>query len=387
MPFKDLKTIAIVILLAGATFAGTPLVDAAEEQADSSDDNVGISPDILWYSNEHGVSIATAEEEMQLEVLAGRLDQALSKNAREVFGGLWVQHRPEFRIRVWTLPNEATVVEAYASELGISPWVDIEERAKTLQELVATQRSLHDLIDDSVDFASMVDVETGTVELEVASERDERIVASSDVPRSVVVTVVDELAETAQNLIGGKPLTTCTSGWSVKQTNGVNTGVSTAGHCTDSQSFQGDNLPFQDGQWSGDADSQWHKTPGYQNPARVYTGIDTRDVLNVYSRAETANNTSICMYGKATGYHCATMTNKNYDPSDSCIPNSTATWMYSYNGNDDLADHGDSGGPVFKNNGAYGTIACRREILGPGGAMIYMASNFMTRIGVEILEQ
>lgn len=60
--------------------------------------------------------------------------------------------------------------------------------------------------------------------------------------------------------------------------------------------------------------------------------------------------------------------------------NSSATWMYAVGPN---TDHGDSGGPVFKNNGARGVVVCLAE----GGLdLIYMASNYMSNVGARIAE-
>jgi hypothetical protein len=53
--------------------------------------------------------------------------------------------------------------------------------------------------------------------------------------------------------------------------------------------------------------------------------------------------------------------------------------MYATPTGGDLAETGDSGGPVFKNNAAKGTIVCQQ-----GNNLIYMAENYLANIGVRI---
>jgi hypothetical protein len=94
-------------------------------------------------------------------------------------------------------------------------------------------------------------------------------------------------------------------------------------------------------------------------------------------------NEHVCKFGKITLFDCGTIRFVPYDPGDGCVPGSTNTYAYVVpNPNaGDMADTGDSGGPVFHDNPAkaYGTITCQ------GGVdMVFMPQNFLPNIGVEV---
>lgn len=335
--------------------------------------------DAEWYSAHYGVSVAEANRRLDLGDLAGELDARLSSSERATFAGLWIAHEPEFAVEVRMLPGHVDAVSQYVRDDSLSEVVNVESRQPSLVELVEVQLSLHEILPPSVDFSSGVDVRTGTV-LTRIDERDEDAVAAVDLPDLVDVEIGTSPEDPALAIYGGLALSPCTSGYSVDQVGGFQQGVSTAGHCANSVTYQGNDLPFQDGQQNGNTDAQWHTTPDYSDPNQFDSGIDVRDVLRVWSRAEQAVGDPVCKNGKTTGYTCGGLSSKTWDPSDNCVDNSTATWMYAAGPNTDL---GDSGGPVFKNNGARGVVVCKAD---GGQDLIYMASNYMSNVGARIAE-
>ena len=371
------------VLVVGVLIALGPTGPATADPVAEAESN-----DAAWYATRYGVSTEEAAQFLDLEVLAGQLDAALSKNEADSFGGLWIEHEPMFTVQVRMLPGTESRVDKYAEPLGqdLAALVRVQARDITLEELAKQQAELHKLISGSVDFASRINVEEAQVQVDVFSDEALNEVAQS-VPSNVLVVLSEEPEVPMVAIYGGLNLSNigCTSGFSMVSTTSPSIeGVSTAGHCDNNPTWQGNNLPLLDAQWSGALDAQWHSTPGLTDPNKFNSGIDVRTVLNVYSRAEQAQGSTLCKWGYGSGYHCFTLTNKNYDPTEGCVPNSTSTWMYGYNGRDpNVSDHGDSGGPVFKNNGAYGTVACGRD---SGHVVIYMASNYFTTIGARIAE-
>jgi hypothetical protein len=105
-----------------------------------------------------------------------------------------------------------------------------------------------------------------------------------------------------------------------------------------------------------------------------------RAILSRVNRSNQMEGNPVCKYGQYTGYDCGTIEDKNYDPPNGCVPNSTATWMIA-DGPQDMGNPGDSGGPLFVGNGAYGTTTCEFE---PGNATVYMAQNYLSNIGVQV---
>jgi hypothetical protein len=90
----------------------------------------------------------------------------------------------------------------------------------------------------------------------------------------------------------------------------------------------------------------------------------------------------VCKNGKTTGYTCGNISSTTYSPS--YVTNAAATFIRvheSSNGN--LSEGGDSGGPWFLVNTAYGTHS------GSPGAnpndALYMAINYVSSLGVSVL--
>jgi hypothetical protein len=98
----------------------------------------------------------------------------------------------------------------------------------------------------------------------------------------------------------------------------------------------------------------------------------------------------VCKYGRATFYDCGTIDKTSYEPSDECVPQSNATFIYVNNNAGDLADNGDSGMPVFHGNPAraWGQENCAQDEDEPpfvdNGDMVFMAQNYLANIGVEV---
>lgn len=93
-----------------------------------------------------------------------------------------------------------------------------------------------------MDFSTGVEVKTGTVLMKV-DERDLDIVNDVALPKLVAVEVRTAPEEPAQEIYGGLALNPCTSGFSVDEIDGFQQGVSTAGHCSNSVTYQGTTSP------------------------------------------------------------------------------------------------------------------------------------------------
>ena len=146
--------------------------------------------------------------------------------------------------------------------------------------------------------------------------------------------------------IGGEGITTCTTGFVVKNAAGVR-GVSTAGHCQNAQSDDGVALAFQAGHEGAQGDFQWHTGPQGE-PDDFYSGdgitteVFRRDVAGVGAPAV---NQSLCKNGRNGFKDCGTVMKLNVCHFELC----NLVQMDARR-----ATGGDSGGPVFWGNTAYG---------------------------------
>ncbi|MCS7017190.1 MAG: S1 family peptidase [Gemmatales bacterium] len=162
-------------------------------------------------------------------------------------------------------------------------------------------------------------------------------------PANVVVLKVNEMPRKVSDIFGGLTLTTCTSGFSVRNSSGTK-GITTAGHCNNSQSYNGVNLPFQSGtpDSGGIYDIQWHTAPGFTVRNLIFDGTYNRYIFSVKFRANQSVGERVCKYGKTTGYACGTIATTSQDGVNVRVDNMTL-------------QGGDSSGPWFWNNTAYGT--------------------------------
>jgi hypothetical protein len=201
-------------------------------------------------------------------------------------------------------------------------------------------------------------------------------------PNNVNVVAVKALAKPAVDIYGGLALSTCTSGFACKKSDGTK-GITTAAHCDNSQWYTIFPLSFQQENLGTYYDIQWHTTPllTVKNKIRVSSSGTTRDVTGTKSRSEQAIGEWVEKYGKTTGYTAGYIASKTVFLS--YIPNCQLTFIRVDNtaGYSPLVSGGDSGGPWFRGNTAYGTT-CAYDDTGDG---YYMAIDYVTGIGVTIM--
>lgn len=227
-----------------------------------------------------------------------------------------------------------------------------------------------------------INVFDNTIDLEVASLADFNAFVSESrmtLPDTARIIVIDELAKPAANIYAGLALSSCTSGFSISKNSSGTKGITTAGHCTNSISYSGTNLPYQPPQaYSGSFDVQWHTAPGFTVRNYAYDGISDstpyyRVITGKTSRSNQAINDFYCKYGKVTNYGCGYLISKTRAPG--YVPNVNATFMELHRDGINLCSGGDSGGPIFTGAIALGLYS---GCAGSGGInnIFYMAINY-----------
>ena len=138
----------------------------------------------------------------------------------------------------------------------------------------------------------------------------------------------------------------CSSGFVTVSSSGVR-GISTAGHCSDSQTDDGVGLTFEGDLVGPHGDFQWHSGP-LGVPNEFYAGssssteTDQRSVLYVQGPSV---GQLLCQNGRTTYKHCERVRKLNVCNGDPC----NLVEMEARH-----AAGGDSGGPVYWGNTAYG---------------------------------
>ena len=184
----------------------------------------------------------------------------------------------------------------------------------------------------------------------------------------VAYAVVDgrNLADDAM-FDGGRSMRTCTSGFAARQRSTGDYGIITAGHCNARQTMHGVSLPWVTGYASTTADAQFHRIPsgsGHQLRSdylcrQLRLLVCTVQAIEAWSAML---GDFVCHTGMRSGSSCGTVINIYYRPT-----NAGACYADEFNTSADCAARfvrvhgsslkscsGDSGGPWFRRNTAYG---------------------------------
>lgn len=155
-------------------------------------------------------------------------------------------------------------------------------------------------------------------------------------------------------ILGGGALSTCTAGWPVNtQANPSVVGVTTAAHCGNNQDYFGrDVLEYVAAMTSTRGDVQWHRAYGEAIDNGFYTTSSTTRAVT--AAADPLVNQTLYRYGRTTGQE-----NDTVFGTGRCRGNYCGLVVMDH----DEASSGDSGGPWFSGNTAYGVHsgACYRS--------------------------
>ena len=104
----------------------------------------GVSPalvrDAQMYAAQHDVELSEAVPRLLLQDSVGKLDSNLLSNEAGTFGGLWIQHEPEYRIVVaFTNDGEKTIAK-YVKDETLMDIIEIRTVEATYRELMQSQR-------------------------------------------------------------------------------------------------------------------------------------------------------------------------------------------------------------------------------------------------------
>ena len=351
-----------------------------------SEPSEALIEDASVYAEMYHLDLDEAIRRLELQRAVGDLDGLLSHEEQGTYGGLFIEHQPEFRVVVqFADPHGEERLKPRIADGPLAGKVTVRQVARSLDELEAQQaaaRHLAGQVEIPVD--SDINVHDNRVEV-YAVDADgfgSRLAASAlQLPDSVTVVPVDQLAILDQvTLTGGATLTGCTGGFTVRRNSNGELGISTAAHCGNTQRFNGTVLPFRAEDQSGNQDVQWHSACGLFDVSNDFqTGIGLRACTGTQHRDNQAIGSFVCKWGMTTGRTCGNIQSKNYAPS--YVTNAASTFIRVDGTN--LRAGGDSGGPWFVEHLAYGTHSGS-----PGGDpddALYMPINYISSLGVSVL--
>jgi hypothetical protein len=210
-------------------------------------------------------------------------------------------------------------------------------------------------------------------------------------PANVVIRPVKSLAQPAVDLYGGISLDGlaggATAGFPVEDAKGRR-GITTCAHTDYVLFYLRYGVPFwlpcQQSRKDTYYDIQWHSSGTFDVVNEINTGMpERRKITGAVNRESQALGSFVAKYGKTTGYTAG------YIDSNSItldyIPDCKPTFFKVNHASADecVCDVGDSGGPWFLGNDAYGTTCAKDS----GGDGYYMAVDYLSGVGVSLLTE
>ena len=296
---------------------------------------------------------------------------AIALEFADRLAGISIQHQPDFRILV-LLTGDSPVPDRQA--VGVPIVFQTGAKATHAQAVAAMRKHLIDLRADLPNARGAgYDQRTGEVVLLVTAEDAQKFGIAAIRARAEQVggvpvrVVINELHEANMTVDGGgrveglSSLTSrrnlCTTAFVV--TNGETNAITTAAHCPDDLTYvdrDGSNvtLPMVGSWGAAYRDVQINGSPDSPLPlfyANRGAGI-LRRVVTWRNVASTRAGDFVCHYGESSGYSCSTVELTDYaPPGDLCGGTCSPTWV-TVKGPSCIG--GDSGGPVFSGEVAFG---------------------------------
>lgn len=376
---------ALLLLAISAAGAAQPVQTNAEALAD----------DALQYAAQFGVTADEAARRLKAQEDSVTATDAIAREFAERLAGISIEHRPQFRMVVLLTGSEPV---ADRSAAGVPIIFRVGARATHTQALSALRKHLIDLRADLPNARGAgYDQRTGEVVLlvtraDVDQYGMEAIKRRAEEVGGVPVrVVVNELNESNMTVDGGGRVeglnsvtnrrNLCTTAFVV--TNGEATAITTAAHCPDNLTYidrdgSSVDLPMIGSWGAGYQDVQINGSPDSPDPLFYSNrGAGTLRRLATWRNvASTRAGDFVCHYGESSGYSCATVEFTDYaPPGDLCGGPCSPTWV-TVKGPGCVP--GDSGGPVFSGEVAFGIAkGVNRASTGQCLFYYYMSTDYL----------
>jgi hypothetical protein len=324
--------------------------------------------DLSYYAKEQGITLDEAVQRYNIREAFDGLGAKLRDNEEATFAGLYVQHSPEYRIVVLFTRDSEKTIKNYVSQ-DLMQYVKPATAKVTLKQLRQNQAEALDLLEPlNLKITTGINIYENRVEIRAADadwslldnlQKDKAL----QLPLMVKVVKAPCIAEPNTDIYGGlapgSGISYGTLGFSVINSVGTK-GVTTAGHVRDDETFAGYSLPLQLEAYYTYYDAQWHTAPNFTVVNKIqwqYNGT-TRNITGKKSwwSGEQEVGDYIFKFGRSTGYSGAYIASL-YD-TVYWVPNCQAVFVRVHNDYvSPVAANGDSGGPWFLGNDAYGTTS------------------------------
>jgi streptogrisin C len=354
---------------AAALITGNASAQPVQTQAEA------LTEDAIQYAAAIGVIPDEAVRRVKAQQASVAATDGIAREFADRLAGISLEHGPAYRILVLLTGNQPVADRSVA---GVPIIFRTGAKATHVQAVDAMRKHLIDLRSDLPnERGAGYDQRTGEVVLLVTRADANKYgldairKQAEQVGGVPVRVIVNELNESNLSVDGaivgggrveGLNLQTnrrnlCTTAFVV--TNGETTAITTAAHCPDDLTYvdrDGSTVPLpMIGSWgAGYQDVQINGSPDSPDPFYYSNrGAGTlRRLVSWRNVASTRAGDFVCHYGESSGYSCATVELTDYaPPGDLCGGPCSPTWV-TVKGPGCIA--GDSGGPVFSGEIAFG---------------------------------
>jgi hypothetical protein len=330
-----------------------------------------LADDAIQYAAQFAVTPEEALRRLKAQQASVAATDAIAREFADRLAGISIEHLPAYRIVVLLTGDEAV---AGRNDAGIPIVFRTGAKATHTQAVDALRKHLIDLRSDLPNARGAgYDQRTGEVVLLVTRADAQRFGPDAIRGRAEQVSgvpvrvIINELNESNMSIDGGGRVeglnlqtnrrNLCTTAFVV--TNGEANAITTAAHCPDQLTYvdrDGSNtvLPMIGSWGAAYRDVQINGSPNSPEPL-FYSNRGagaSRRLASWRNVASTRAGDFVCHYGESSGYSCATVELTDYaPPGDLCGGPCSPTWV-TVRGPNCVA--GDSGGPVFSGDIAFG---------------------------------
>ena len=155
----------------------TPTVIVLQRDADSLSD---VSPEIVEdardYAEAYGVSLDEAIGILAGQEAIGDLGYALQSSEIATFGGLWIQHEPDYRIVVAFTRDGEETIRSYLEGTSVTGIVEVRQVEKSLVELGRAREEAEAMVRElGFNFGSGLDIRNNMVQLHLTGAEIEEL--------------------------------------------------------------------------------------------------------------------------------------------------------------------------------------------------------------------
>lgn len=354
-----------------------------------------MTEDAVQYAAQFGVTPDEAARRLKAQQASVTATDAIAREFADRLAGISIEHAPEYRIVV-LLTGDQPVAERSAA--GVPIVFKTGAKASHAKAVDALRKHLIDFRSDLPNARGAgYDPRTGQVVLLVTRADAQRFgiepirARAEQVGGVPVRVIVNELNESNMSVDGGGRVeglnretnrrNLCTTAFVV--TNGETTAITTAAHCPDDLTYvdrDGSSVALpMIGSWgAGYQDVQINGSPDSPDPLFYSNrGAGTlRRLVSWRNVASTRAGDFVCHYGESSGYSCAAVELTDYAPPGAlCGGPCSPTWV-TVKGPGCLP--GDSGGPVFSGEIAFGIAkGVNRASTGQCLFYYYMSTDYL----------